>query len=325
MKAEIVAVPFKGAEEMLNHLADIFGEEERELERVQLLGEERDENIDIVARVFENGTLLGAVHATIPQKEKKLAGISAMFTTREARGKGIGKLVFDAMMTELEKRGVTDLFLGTSEPIAEKLYASFGFRYLYGSGVMMKNLTGAPVDFFRERFGQAVGKIAVGQGNADMRIPIVPLALSRLDGIVYEANLEIANPAFLTQASCMGLYPRYLACRLEKGDYFSAADERGVLGATATYKKMARGEYRVDGFCVPSFDKGMEELLSYAISRIPEKEARVYMDIAETDVKKQAMARAMGFSESSKSAISIKGFSLPAIRYDWQKQNVNKQ
>lgn len=52
MKAKIVSVPFEGAEDMLSHLADIFGEEERELERVQLLGEEREEKLDIVAHVY---------------------------------------------------------------------------------------------------------------------------------------------------------------------------------------------------------------------------------------------------------------------------------
>ena len=321
MNVEILRVPFDGAEEILDNLANIFGEQERELESPQLLGKELEHNTDIVVRVTDDGKIVGSVHATIPRCNPEIAGLSAMFTSPEVRGKGIGKLVFGTMISELEKRQVKTMFLGTEAPVAEKLYASFGFRYLYGSGVMIRTRSGGPIDFYRERFSKTVKEFTVSQMNADMRIPIIPLALTRLDYKVYDANIGLANPYFITQRSCMGLYQKYLSCFSRGGKAFVSVDESGILGAVATLMPDEDGNFRFDAFSHPSFSPSVSQLFEYALSHFdstdttPVSKNKVYIDVAKTDLEKIRALTELGMKISSSIDLHIGEFSIAGYRY----------
>lgn len=296
------AAPFD-ADEMLCRLEEIFGKEERYLEEPQLTGKETEENIDIVLLAKEQGVLIGAIHGTIPRQEPHLAGLSAMFTTQGARGTGLGRKLFGQMVDTLESRGVTAMFLGTSNPVAEKLYASFGFRYLFGSGVMSRFASGAVASFNKIRFETPAGQIRAEEGSPKMRIPIIPLALSRLKYKIYDANLGIASPEMLTQHSCMGLFPQYIALSKQKGRYFSAYDEANVLGAVAT----VNNDGRFDGFAHPAYEEALE--------RIFKKANAAYMTIADVDTAKIATAERLGLRKAEKSDITIKGIPFPAHHY----------
>lgn len=274
------------AEEMLCRLEEIFGKEERQLETPQLTGREIAFNRDIALLAMENGRLLGAIHGTIPHHDPHLAGLSAMFTTPEARGTGLGRKLFGQLVQTLEDMGVTAMVLGTSNPVGEKLYASYGFRYLYGSGVMARFACGSVADFHRERFEAPKGKIAVEEGDPKMRIPIVPLTLSRLKYKVYDMNLGLVNPELKTQPSCMGLYPKYMALQENGGRYFGAYDERGVLGAAATVT--ADGQF--DGFACPGWEQSLEEMFRLS--------GGTHMLVAEGDREKESLAAQLGLEKA---------------------------
>ncbi len=270
------------AEEMLSWLEKIFGVGERLLETPQLNGEEIAYNRDIVLLAKENGKLLGAIHGTIPHHEPHLAGLSAMFTTPEARGTGLGRKLFGKLVETLENEGVTAMVLGTSNPIGEKLYASFGFRYLYGSGVMARFAAGSVADFNRARFDTPKGEIHIEEGSPKMRIPIVPLTLSRLKYKVYDINLGLINPELKTQPSCMGLFPKCLSLQENGGRFYGAYDEAGVLGAVATVT--ADGCF--DGFAYPAWESALEEMFR--------KGSATHMLIADGDEEKSALAARLG-------------------------------
>lgn len=273
--------PFE-AEEMLSWLETIFGREERLLETPQLNGEEIAYNRDIVLLAKEKGKLLGAIHGTIPHHDPGLAGLSAMFTTPEARGTGLGRKLFGKLVETLENEGVTAMMLGTSNPIGEKLYASFGFRYLYGSGVMARFAAGSVADFNRARFETPKGDIHIEDGSPKMRIPIVPLTLSRLKYKVYDRNLGLVNPEWKTQPSCMGLFPKYLSLQENGGRFFGAYDEAGVLGAAATVT--ADGCF--DGFAYPAWESALEEMFR--------KGNATHMLVADDDEEKSVLAAKLG-------------------------------
>ena len=301
---EVVLYPAPfDAEEMLSKLEEIFGKEERLLETPQLTGREASENTDIVLLAKKNGSLVGAIHGTIPKHDPHLAGLSAMFTTQEARGIGLGKKLFGQMVETLESRGATAIFLGTSNPIAEKLYASFGFRYLFGSGVMARFSSGAAVDFTKSRFDAPAGTIHIEEGSPKMRIPIVPLTLSRLGYKIYDANLGLVNPEVLSQYSCMGLYPRYMELAEQGGRYFGAYDEAGVLGAAAT----ATEDGRFDGFAYPAFEEALQETFR--------KTNASYMVVADMDDAKIALAEKLGLHKAEETFITVKGIAFPAHNY----------
>lgn len=270
------------AEEMLSWLEKIFGVEERLLETPQLTGQEVTTNRDIVLLAKENGRLLGAIHGTIPHHDPHLAGLSAMFTTPEARGTGLGKKLFGQMVEILESMGVTAMVLGTSNPIGEKLYASFGFRYLYGSGVMARFADGSAADFNQTRFDSPKGNICIEEGSSKMRIPIVPLTLSRLKYKVYDINLGLINPELKTQPSCMGLFPKYMALQENGGRCFCAYDEAGVLGAVATVTE----DGQFDGFAYPAWEDALKEMFR--------KGAGTHMLVADGDTEKEALATQLG-------------------------------
>ena len=302
MEITLCTAPFE-AEEMLCRLEEIFGVEERLLETPQLTGKEQKENVDIVLLAREKGVLVGAIHGTIPRHDPHLAGLSAMFTTREARGTGLGKALFGQMVETLEKMGATAMVLGTSNPIGEKIYASFGFRYLFGSGVMVRFTSGGAVDFEKARFEKPDGEIRIEEGDPKMRIPIVPLTLSRLKYKIYDANLGFVNPEVMTQFSCMGLYPRYMALKDKGGKYFGAYDEAGVLGAAATVT--ADGGF--DGFAHPAYESALQEMFQRANGR--------YMVVADADESKIALAESLGLQKMEQTTLQVRDVLFPAHYY----------
>ena len=299
MEIKLYTAPFD-AEQMLCRLEEIFGIEERLLETPQLTGLETSENKDIVFLAMEDGVLLGAIHGTIPKKEPQIAGLSAMFTTPQARGTGLGRKLFGKMVETLEIMGVKAMFLGTSNPVAEKLYASFGFRYLFGSGVMARFSEGAVADFHKSRFVAPKGTIRIEKGSAEMRIPIVPLALSRLQYKIYDANLGIANPEVLTQFSCMGLYPKYMAL---KGSFFGAWDEAGVLGAAATVTE----DGCFDGFGWPAYEDALQKIFC--------KAGASHMIVADADEAKIALANSLGLHRAEETKLQLRDAYFPAHYY----------
>ena len=302
MEIILCKAPFE-AEEMLCLLEEIFGKEERLLEDPQLTGKETKENLDIVLLAKENGNLVGAIHGTIPHHDPSLAGLSAMFTTAAVRGTGLGRKLFGQMVQTLEEKGVTAMVLGTSNPIGEKLYASFGFRYLFGSGVMAKFASGSVADFERSRFAAPEGRITIEEGSPKMRTPIVPLTLSRLPYQIYDANLGLCNPEVMTQFSCMGLYPKYMALAERGGRYLGAYDGKGVLGAVATVTK----DGCFDGFAQPAYEIALKELFLQAKGS--------YMIVADTDTAKVALAEGLGLQKAEESKLIIKGAQFPAHIY----------
>ena len=168
IKIEKLTAPVPGFEEILDWLAEIFGEGEKKLEYPQLSGAETSFNDDVIFKATDGGKILGSVHVTIPRADPTIAGVSAMFTTPEARGRGVGRIIFSEAIAYLDSIGVKTAFLGTGAPIAEKLYASLGFRYLYGSGVMFRSTEGAPVDFYKRRFSSAPSRITVAEGDCEI-------------------------------------------------------------------------------------------------------------------------------------------------------------
>jgi GNAT superfamily N-acetyltransferase len=316
MKITKYEAPFN-AEKMLNRLAEIFGEDERALEAPQLLGKETENNLDVVLLAEdESGALLGAIHATIPKREPKIAALSAMFTVKEARGAGLGRILFGKIVEEIDALGVKISFLGTSNIVAEKLYASCGYRYLYGTGVMIRTKEGGPCDFFRERYGKTPEKITAAELTPSMRIPIIPLISSRLDFLVYDANTGLANPSFLTEPSCMGLYPKYSSLKERGGDAFFALDERGVLGAIASALKTESGEYSFDFFSAPTFMNAAPLLLE-RIERFAREngKANLIAKVAKGDAFKEELIKSLGFSKDGETEIMLGGVYMKAETY----------
>ena len=122
--------------QLLDLWKNTFGEAEANLETPQIDGSELDNNMDILYLAEDGQTLAGSIHATLPNHARTLCGLSGMCVAPRYRGIGLSRTLFAHMMSYLEGSGTNAFFLGTNNPIAAKLYASFGFGFLPGSNVM---------------------------------------------------------------------------------------------------------------------------------------------------------------------------------------------
>ena len=288
----------------------IFGIDERMLETPQLDGSEIEYNDDIVYLAKDGDTVLGMVHATIPKSLPHLAGLSGVCTTPEARGKGIGKMLFGKIIEEIDALGVKVALLGTGNPIAAKMYSSFGFNYLPCSGVMIRLKEGGVIDFTRQMYDKPIGKITIDDGTAEMRIPIIPLALQNSDSIILDRNINLCITYFFAQRCCMSLYPRYIKLANDGGRYFGVYDERRVLGGIASIIADSDGEYRLDFFVQKSYESIIPALLDKAREISPE----FYVEIAEGDSAKRAILEDIAF-KTKKSTYHYGDAYVPTVKY----------
>ena len=281
---------------------DVFGAEEALPETPHVDGSEREENRDIYFLAQENGHLLGTIHSTIPRDFPAICGISGMCTAPDARGKGLGRLLFSKIVEEMDSLGVKAMFLGTENSVAAKLYHSCGFSFLPGSNVMARFSDGDWIDLTRTYFQSAPGTIRILPASPGMRIPLVPLALYRGSFQILDCNTELVNCALFTQPYCMSLHPKYS----QVGSVLQARSESGVLGAVCSAMPTESG-MRTDFFCCESF---ME-----AVPRMLDRVGECYLHIAETDTRKREMAESIGFFLSGHKDLTIGSWQIPGMIY----------
>ena len=272
----------------LKLLEDTFGMDEVLLEAPQLSGKEAAINKDIVWEAWDGDALVGTIHATIPLACPHICGLSAMATHPSVRGKGLGRILFAKILEEIDSQGVTTAFLGTSNPIAAKLYHSLGFSFLPGSHVMVRYLKGDTVDFSRKYYAAACSEIDIQKDTSAIRIPLIPLTAIGSKTKVLDVNTGLLHRDFVTQRSCMGLYPRYDKLQEQGGHFYAAFDKGGILGAILSTMPTKSG-LRADFFCCEGFEGALYQLLTCC-------EEPVYLQIAECDEEKQALAQKLGFS-----------------------------
>lgn len=287
-------VPYD-ASAALKLLEDTFGYEEVLVEAPQLMGKEASVNRDIVWEAWEGDQLQGTIHATIPLDCPTICGLSAMATHPSARGKGLGRILFAKIIEEFESQGVTTAFLGTSNPIAAKLYHSLGFSFLSGSHVMVRYHRGDTVDFCREHYAPVRDDCRILKDDSAIRIPMIPLTLLGGNTKVLDANNGLFHRDFVTQRSCMGLYSRYDKLLKDGGHFYAAMDKQGSLGAILSTMPAEAG-LRADFYCCDGFEGLLPKLLAAC-------EDKVYLQIAECDEKKQELAQRLGFSPIGKAEL----------------------
>lgn len=287
-------VPYD-ASAALQLLENTFGHEEVVVEAPQLMGKEVAANNDVVWEAWEDDRLVGTIHATIPKCFPTICGLSAMATHPSVRGKGLGRILFAKIIEEFESQGVTTAFLGTSNPIAAKLYHSLGFSFLSGSHVMVRYGHGDTVDFCREHFQPVREDCSILTDDSAIRIPLIPLVLMGGTTKVLDVNTGLFHRDFVTQRSCMGLYPRYEALVAKGGHFHAAVDETGIVGAILSTMPTEQG-VRADFYCCDGFEGLLSKLMAVC------KDA-VYLQIAECDTKKQKLAQKLGFSPTGKTQL----------------------
>ena len=108
----------------------------------------------------------------------------------------------------------------------------------------------------------------------------------------------------------MGLFPRYLSLYDKGGDFYYAADERGVVGAVASVLPSLEGN-RVDFF----FSHGFESSLRDLISAIETDRKNIFFEVAKNDAIKANIVKALDYTAEEESSYEYRGFSIPTVKY----------
>ena len=289
---------------------EIFGREEALFEKPQIDGSETEYNRDVMYLAYENGQIVGTIHATFPKKAPAFCGLSGMCTHPQVRGTGLGRILFEKIVLEADANGAEYTFLGTSNPLAAKLYHSCGFSFLPGTNIMARFKTGDRFDMDRRFFRERPAKIMIEEGTPAERIPLIPLAAYRGPFFLMDANTGVFTSDAVNQVSCMGLYPRYADLAAGGGRWFTAEDTAAKVPGALLSAVPAEGRVRADFFCADGFFDAVPELLS----RVSGED--VFFEVSVRDEKKQELLRENGYHPGEEKMVSVREFMIPCITYE---------
>lgn len=286
-------IPFE-SRGYLELLGRIFGQEEADLERIQVNGSENAYNEDIAFTVEDGGEVLGTSHITFSGQDRRIAGLSGLCTDPRIRGTGMGKKLFGAMVEEADAHQVEASFLGTNNPMAAELYAGFGYAYIPGTYTMARFSGTNRFRFFR-RFLEKPERVEIRKLDPGFRIPVVPLLLNEGPGFLMDSNAGIFNNREVTQVSTMGLYPKYLEIARNGGEVFGLCSADGLAGGLVSVR---RGQERptADFFVCPGFSEESIRL----IRAVREAEPEAVFAVSEADSAKQEVLLSAGWKKTAR-------------------------
>ena len=282
-------------------LTEIFGQDEGELERRQLSGCELAENADTLLYAEEDGRTLGTCHMTYC-RETGHGGLSGLCVRPECRGGGVGKTLFGMAVDAFDETGGAYLYLGTSNPAAARMYRGFGFAFEAGSNVMYRAKSLSLLSLY----GKDTRPGRVEDATDSLRIGIIPLTLRRGNVFLKDANTGAVDNGFLTQLSCMGLYPKILSILQRGGAVKVVKDEATRLPVALGSAVELDGRRYADVFGVDEAAGVLPALLGALCGDGPCC-ARLY----DGDAAKRALFASAGFQPGEETRITVNGIALP--------------
>lgn len=301
----------KITEQVLKLISDTFGIEEEILERRQLFGDEKDKNIDYLFTALEDKKLIGTLHLTITKSNHSFGCLGGMVIAPEARGKGIASILFNNACSYFDKLGGKCLFLGTSNPIALKLYEKYGFRFLSGTSIMVRTTENAYFDFLKNIYTNQNYKIVKIDDSS--RIPIIPLIASRCRDILMDSNCNIVNSLYATQNSCTGLYPRFLNLSNFGNSYVAKLDNQGIIAILT--EKIINNTHNIDCFSYKGYENILHELLKQTL----ENNVKYSAIIAKEDYDKQKLFESFNFKIIKEYDFNFNKIHIPCYYYELNK------
>jgi GNAT superfamily N-acetyltransferase len=227
-----------------------------------LMGGDIQNNRDIVYLARKDGKVASTCRLTISRSDPRIGGLAEVATHPEHRGKNLGFELCQWAAKEFDESGGQANFLGTVNPVAARLYAKFGWRYLAGTKVMVRISTNETpeeflVDYFRN--GQDL-PVTIQAGSSACRVTMIPLILRPHDWMILDANINLGSTRFFVQKSCEGLYPRYVSLK-DTGAWFSAIRSDGVIVGLASVKNLDDRTEQIEAFTADWYQESWLGLL----------------------------------------------------------------
>lgn len=265
-------------------------------------GSERAVQRDIFWSIWSEDKPQATCHLTIDRRRPILGGLGEVATSEVSRGRGLaGDLCRKARSMFLAQGGKA-LFLGTMNPVAERVYQRLGWQSIFGSHTMVLLADHAsPVEFFRDYFGRAgdpdeENPIDIMVINAGQRIAIIPLILHPHSEFLLDANLDLYSTHYIKQKSCMGLFGKYSNdLSHNRGIGFVAHETTGKTVGLATVKLDVAKGAQIDGFAHPHFSGAWDQLIQACVMWCEVQHRRCRVEVARRDAEKLARFEKLGF------------------------------
>ena len=266
------------------------------------LGSETTHNKNTIWMERNQGDLVGTCGMTVGKKAPDLGGFGEVGTDPRFRRKGIASRLSGHAVEEFQGTGGEAFFLGTGNPVAERVYQKLGWRRIAGSNVWANITSGdSPeaflVDYYRD--GQAV---SIMRGDASLRIPMIPLLLTPHDPQILDGNVGMFSTRYSNQGSCMGLCRRYYrVVEQENAEWYAARTNDGKLIGIATGLIDHDAVCDIDGFTHKRYEEYWPELIQAVIAWGDRHSATSFRTLVSSDdLDKLALFHELGFSSTGR-------------------------
>lgn len=286
-----------------------------DIDKKLLSGAEFESN-QIKLYVYENdNTVLSSAIIVTNNKNPSFAGLGEVCTSVNSRGKGLAnslceKIVDDYFSSDQSKA----IFLGTVNPIAEKIYKSLGWQTIYNSNVMFNSKNQDDFESFLITYNKSKLPKNFSKGNSDFRLSIIPFALSlrSINQIDLNSKVNLINKS----SSCLGLYNKYDSLYLKNGNWFSVSDNENRIFSIVSYLEKENKEFRIDGLFNYLYAEDAKKLVVLAIDEIiKQKPNKIFVEIYKKDISKIQMFHELGFVEKKKTQKKIDGENLEFVKF----------
>ncbi|MBQ7096805.1 MAG: GNAT family N-acetyltransferase [Clostridia bacterium] len=303
MKAPLTQKEIKPFYDIWNR---VFGIDEAESASKKLTGYESEYNDMYIYSCWDGNVLLGTTHITMSKLCPSVCGIGCVCSSEEARGRGIGKIIFSAVLEDFDSAGGQAAFLATGNPVAANLYQSFGFQYLPGTKAMCRFTNTNRVRFEKEFYEKS--ELTVLKNSPYLRTLMLPLALTTGTAFSLDSNIQLFSSKAITQIYCESLYPKYEKLWEDGGITFSLHNKNGAVCAVASI-----ADYRIDVFYHQDYAEESKKLIE-ACQVYTQKP---YVLIAKNDCDKEKLFTEMGYRPCGEEVVmEFNGYNVPFARFE---------
>tara|TARA_B110000263_G_scaffold53065_1_gene44533 strand:+ start:999 stop:1970 length:972 start_codon:yes stop_codon:yes gene_type:complete len=265
-----------------------------------LLGFEKDIS-EIKLYTFENPSSSSIESSCITIYNKNLpiiAGLGEVCTEITSRGNGLaGKLCAIAKEDFFSKERSEGIFLGTVNPIAQKIYEKLGWVQIPKSKVMFNSKKGESFQDFIDGYYDEKSDIFINNGSPKFRISLIAYFLSQISDYNVDINVGIIGNNY--SSMCLSLYNKFDEITKNNGQWFVMSNHKNKIFSTSSFKNISKDILRLDGTYRKGYEKYFIDLLKNNLRIIDlNSPKRIICEILEKDQDKIELFKELGFLES---------------------------
>ncbi|MBA46720.1 MAG: hypothetical protein CL893_01380 [Dehalococcoidia bacterium] len=264
-----------------------------------LSGSEVQSNL-IKLYLYENKDhILSSAVIVMNIQNPSIAAIGEVCTSLNSRGKGLANSLCEKIIEDYFSNDQNNaIFLGTVNPIAEKIYKSLGWKNIDNSLVMFNSKNQDDFESFLNKYNKNELRKNISEGNSNFRLSIIPFVLSIRSNNQIDLNSKI-NLINKT-SSCLGLFNKYESLQFRQGKWFSLSDDENRIFSIVSYLEENNKSFRIDGLFNKFYYDDSKKLIKFLVNKLVNQKAnKIYAEIYKKDELKLQLFHELGFTEEN--------------------------